>query len=190
MQQKWDGIERRKSLRTEAEVMVARFYPEYNTQQSPEKLMHELLVHKVELELQNEELRLAYAAMQEMRDRYLDLYEISPFGYLTINPKALIAEINLTGADSLGQERKNLLDSNFANLVIAEDQFRWRRLLVDMLASAIGAKQAVELTLKRADKSKSYACLECLRSETTASLAMIRVGLFNIDKLKPAEMIS
>jgi PAS domain-containing protein len=127
MQDKWDGIERRKSLRVEAEAMVARFYPEHNAQESPDRLLHELLVHKVELELQNEELRLAYAAMQEMRDRYMDLYEFSPFGYLTINPKGLIAEINLTGADLLGQNRQRLLDSNFANLVIPEDQFRWRR---------------------------------------------------------------
>jgi PAS domain-containing protein len=124
-----------------------------------------------------------------MRNHYLDLYDFAPVGYLTINPKGLIEEINLTGADLLGQDRQHLLGSNFANLVIAEDQFRWRRLLVDMIASAMGAKQEVELILKRAAKANFYARLECLRSETTASLAMMRVGLFNIDKLKPAEIV-
>jgi hypothetical protein len=57
------------------------------------------------------------------------------------------------------------------------------------MALATGAKQEVELTLKRADKSKFYARLECLRCETSASLAMMRVGLFNIDKLKPVEIV-
>ena len=188
MKQKWDGIERRKSLRAEAEAMVSGFYPEHYAQHSPEKLLHELLVHKVELELQNEELRLAYASMQEMRDRYMDLYEFAPVGYLTINPKGQIAEINLTGADLLGQDRQHMLNSNFANLVANEDQFRWRRLVVNMQALSAGAKQEIELTLKRTDKTNFYARLECLRCETTANLAMIRVGLFNIDKLKPAEI--
>jgi len=190
MQQKWDGIERRKSLRAQAEAMVARFYPEHYAQQSPEKLLHELLVHKVELELQNEELRLAYAATQEMRDRYLDLYEFAPVGYLTINSKGLIVEINLTGVDLLGQDRQRLLNSSFAALVIAEDQFRWRRLLAEIMAWNTGAKQEVELTLKRAGKANFYARFECLRCETTAGLAVMRVGLFNIDKLKPAEIMS
>jgi hypothetical protein len=58
------------------------------------------------------------------------------------------------------------------------------------MASATGAKQEVELTLKRPDKANFYARLECLRCESTASLAMLRVGLFNIDKLKPAEIMS
>ena len=62
-----DGIERRKSLRAEAETMVARFYPGHFAEQAPEKLLHELLVHKVELELQIEELRRTYATIQELR---------------------------------------------------------------------------------------------------------------------------
>ena len=189
MQPKWDGIERRKSLRAEAEIMVARFYPEHYAQQTPEKLMHELLVHKVELELQNEELRLAYAATEEMRNHYLDLYDFAPVGYLTIDSKGLIAEINLTGADLLSQDRKSLLDSHFANLVVSEDKFKWRRLFMAMIAMTTGAKQEIDLTLKRADKANFYARLECLRSETTASLAMLRIGIFNIDKLKPVQSI-
>ena len=73
MTQKWDGIDRRISLRAEAEGMVVSLSPEEAGTQPTEMLLHELLVHKVELEIQNEELRRAHNAMEEARDRYVDL---------------------------------------------------------------------------------------------------------------------
>jgi len=184
MNQEWDGIERRKSLRAEAEAMVARFYPEHYAKHAPEKLLHELLVHKVELELQNEELRLAYAAMQDIRDRYLDLYEFAPVGYLTITPQGQIAEINLTGSGLLNLERSYLIKSQFSKLVAAADQLRWQQLFKKMLASATGTKQEIELTLKQADQASFCVRLECLRWETSAGEAMLRIALAKLNTLK------
>ncbi len=187
MNLKWDGIERRKFLRAEAETMVARFYPKYVAEQTPEKLLHELLVHKVELELQNEELRLAYAAMQEMRDSYKNLYEFAPIGYLSINRKGLIGEMNLTGSALLNLDRTHLIDDRFSNLVTAGDQDLWHLFFTKMMDSATGEKQEIELTLRRADESWFYARLVCLRWETADSQAMLRIALSDINSSKPAE---
>ena len=134
MNQKWDGIDRR-SLRAEAEAMVGSLSPAEEAQPA-EILLHELLVHKVELEMQNEELRRAHTAMEEARDRYMSLYEFAPVGYITINREGLIGEINLTGSALLGFDRTKLIGSRFSKFVAPQDRDRWHRLFMNMLENA------------------------------------------------------
>lgn len=88
------------------------------------ELLHELQVHRIELEMQNEALRTAQIELEASRDRYLDLYDFAPVGYLTLNPDGMIEEINLTAATLLDGERKKLLQRRFATFVVAEDQKR------------------------------------------------------------------
>ncbi|WP_347986522.1 histidine kinase [Methylomonas sp. AM2-LC] len=185
MNPKWDGIERRQNLRTEAETLVARFYPEQlDNHELPEKLLHELMVHKVELELQNEELRLNYISMQEMRDRYLDLYDFAPVGYITLNLNGLISEINLTGLALFDFDRTQMLNSKFTNRVANEEQDRWYLFFSKIMASATGEKQYLDLTLRRADESTFYTRLECLRWGTSDSQAVLRIALTEINTLE------
>ncbi|PKL58212.1 MAG: hypothetical protein CVV34_03510, partial [Methanomicrobiales archaeon HGW-Methanomicrobiales-5] len=70
--------------------------------QTPEQLVHELRVHQIELEMQAEELKRAHLALEESRNKYLDLYDFAPLGYLTFNDKARITDANLTAATLLG----------------------------------------------------------------------------------------
>ena len=87
------GIEQ--TLRDDAEKQFAHS-PESSlnlTGQTPEKLIHELGVHQIELELQAEQLRVAQLALEESRDKYLNLYEFAPLGYLTLSDKALILSL-------------------------------------------------------------------------------------------------
>jgi hypothetical protein len=79
------------SLRDVAEEQLARSMPRSPTlkEQTTEELIHELRVHQIELEMQAEELRRAYLALEESRDKYLDLYDFAPLGYLTLNEEAL-----------------------------------------------------------------------------------------------------
>ena len=71
-------------------------------------LVHELEVHQVELELQNEELCRSQLELEESRRKYFDLYDLAPVGYMTVNRNSIIQEINLAGAALLGRERKRL----------------------------------------------------------------------------------
>jgi len=187
MNKKWDGIERRRLLRNEAESMTSRFYPTEAANPAPDNLLHELLVHKVELELQNEELRVAYFAMEEMRDRYLDLYEFAPVGYITLNREGVVDEINLTGSTLFGIDRSRLVNRSFTQFIAPDSQDRWHIVFRKLMASAKGDKQEFPLVLLREDGSILYAYLECLRWELVETKPIVRVTLTDIAKFKKLE---
>ncbi len=134
-------------LRTMAEAQLAH---DPVTEPLPaEALLHELQVHQVELEMQNEALRLAHAELEASRDRYVDLYDFSPAGYLTLDSNSMIEELNLTATTLLGTELKNLLQCRFASLVIPEDQHRWMTLFLTVMKQ--DGKGSVELSMQRGD---------------------------------------
>ena len=83
------------------------------------KLMHELQVHQIELEMQNEELREAYDTAETALKKYTLLYDFAPLGYFTLDSEASICELNFTGAEMLGEKRHSLINSNF-KLFVAE----------------------------------------------------------------------
>ncbi|MFO7728720.1 MAG: PAS domain S-box protein, partial [Desulfonatronovibrio sp.] len=92
--------------------------PDMDTQ----KLIHELRVHQVELEMQNEELRQSQAELESSRKRYLDLYDFAPIGYFTLDEKGFIQKVNLTGAGMLGYDRAFLKGKGFSEFVAPESQ--------------------------------------------------------------------
>ena len=92
---------------------------------SPEKtreLVHELRTHQIELELQNEELRQTQENLLEIQQKYSDLYDFVPVGYLTISDNGLVIEANLTASLMLGVERTNLIKRPFSGFILPEDQ--------------------------------------------------------------------
>jgi PAS domain S-box-containing protein len=85
------------------------------------RLIHELDVHRVELELQNEELRRAQGDLEEARDRYLDLYESAPLAYLTLDPAGIVLDANITVQVMLAIERDDLVMQKLAAFMDARD---------------------------------------------------------------------
>jgi diguanylate cyclase (GGDEF)-like protein/PAS domain S-box-containing protein len=130
-------------------------------------LLHELQVHQIELEMQNETLRNTELALAESRDRYRDLYEFAPVGYLTLSAESVIEAINLTGARLLGAERNALLQHRFAACVAPEDRDVWQRRFQQIKAR--GEAASVELALQRGDGSVFQAQLYCLPQEVMRS---------------------
>ncbi len=158
-------------------------------QLSPEetqRLIHELRVHQIELELQNEELQNAQLELQASRNRYADLYDFAPVGYLTLDAKGSIIGANLTCTPLFGIERASLLKLSMAHLIIKEDNdlfYLRRRQLLDTKTS-----QPCELRMQRKDGSHFYAHLECMPVlDQEDNVTHIRVAVTDISKLKNTE---
>ncbi len=86
------------------------------------RTLHELQVHQIELEMQNEELREARAELDAARARYFELYDLAPVGYVTLSEKGLILETNLTAASLLGVSRDMLVNQPISRFILREDQ--------------------------------------------------------------------
>jgi two-component system cell cycle sensor histidine kinase/response regulator CckA len=99
-------------------------------------LIHELEVHQIELELQNDELRRAQQELEVMRDKYADLYDFAPIGYLTVSEKGQILEANLTIARLLGMERGVLRGQWLTRFIAFEDQDLYYKHCAAVLAAA------------------------------------------------------
>lgn len=91
-----------------------------------EQLLHELQVHQIELEMQNQELRETQIKLEDTGNLYSDLYDFAPVGYVSLDDSGCIREINLTGAAILGTERSALNNMPFAAHVIPSDHGKFR----------------------------------------------------------------
>jgi PAS domain S-box-containing protein len=108
-----------------------------------ERLVHELQVHQMELEQQNEELQRVRAEVEEGLARYTELYEFAPAGYLTLGRDGEIRQLNLAGARLLGLERSRLVGARFGILLAADSRPDFNAFLAKVFASQ--TKQACEL---------------------------------------------
>ncbi len=112
-------------------------------------MLHELHVHQIELEMQNEELRMRQAELDATRARYFDLYDLAPVGYCTISEKGLITENNLTAATLLGVDRYTLVNMPVTRFIHKADQdtyYLFRKKLFET-----GMPQNFELRMLRPD---------------------------------------
>lgn len=172
------------SLRTEAEAQLSHAPLTEAPPRSAEDLLHELRVYQIELEMQNDELRRAQLALEESRDRYVNLYEFAPVAYLTLTREGVIDEVNLTGAALLGVERKKLLQRHFSSFVIAENSDRWYLHFLNVLQRE--GHQSCELALRRGDGSRFHARLGCLHVKD-GRVSSVRIAISDITERKLAE---
>ncbi len=174
-----------KELRASVESQLARAQPENAPVAPPGDLHHELQVHEIELEMQNEALRQSGVMLEESRDRYVDFYDFAPVGYLTLSHKALIAEINLTGAAMLGEVRSKLLRRRFSEFLAPECHDRWYRHFMDVQQHE--GKLTCELDITRRDGQFLHVQLDSLRLVKDGLLPVVRIALTDITELKRAE---
>jgi two-component system sensor kinase FixL len=139
-----DLLERALEMLRASRTDVARMQSE-----DVQSLIQELEVHQVQLEMQNEELRIAQVELADSRDRYTELYEFAPVGYLTLDPRGVIQEANLTAATILGVERKSLLSRRIQDFIAREFQDTWY--LHQQSAHFRDSKQVCELGFQKAD---------------------------------------
>jgi PAS domain S-box-containing protein len=140
-------------LRRRAERVAARQTGEHGLS-PPEDLpaaVHELLVHQIELEMQNEALREAQEALEASRDRYADLYDFAPVGYATLDEQGVITEINLTACRMVGRERRRVLGHSLVSCLAAEQRSRFRDDFDKRRRMVPAAELAAETVLRAPD---------------------------------------
>ncbi len=171
-------------LRVAAEAQLT-IKPQTTSTQPAAELLHELQVHQIELEMQNEHLRQTQLAFEQQRDRYLDLYEFAPVGYLTLSAEGIIEEINLTGVKLLGRERTSLLHHRFAACVAPADRDKWLRQFLSFRQHA--APPSVELALQRGDGAVFQARFDFSIGRADAGKSSARMAFSDISEHMRAE---
>jgi PAS domain S-box-containing protein len=151
MAKKPDGSTKFTELRRQAEARLRTTRRDVAAMpiKDVQRLVYELQVHEIELEMQNEELRRAQMELEVARDRYVDLYDSAPTGCLTLNPKGMILEANLPACTLLGINRKDLLGKPVIGFVAAKDQATLLRHIREIFKA--GASQACEVDLAQQD---------------------------------------
>lgn len=165
-------------LRESAENRLSGILPDSATRQSLEDTVHELRVHQIELEMQNDELRRMQEILEESRERYVDFYDFAPIGYITMASDGRMEEINLSGAGMLGEERNKLLHGNFAHFVAPEDRYLWEQHLKAVLQ--LDNKLSCELSLIGRNGKKINVQLDSLRLLKKGAAAVIRIAMSDI----------
>lgn len=172
-------------LRKAAEVKLAAEHVSDAPVHTPEQLLHELQVHQIELEMQNENLRIAHLEMERSRDRYVQLYDFAPVGYFTLSREGLIDEANLTAASLLGVERKKLMRARFDRFIVPAERDAWYLSMLRVVRHSEDFN--LDLTLQRADGTHFYAQLNCLNTSDPAT--GIRVTLTDVTERRRLEGI-
>ena len=151
------------------------------------RLVYELRVHQAELETQNEELRVAQAELGLSRDRFNDLYDFAPVGYVTIDLEGNIREANLTLVHMLGIERRRLVGGKLSRFVGRESQDTLHQHLQEVRAGSQPTPR-FELTLRRADGTTLFAQLDsaCSTDVVTAELTC-RIAISDITERRQAD---
>lgn len=126
-------------------------------------IVHELRVHQIELEMQNEELRRTHEELEEEHQKYLDLYDFAPVGYCTLSEKGQIMATNLTATTMLGMTRNNFIGQHLIHFICDEDRETFSRNIRELFAT--GEPQCCELGMKKPDGTLLWASLKAVRKQ-------------------------
>ncbi|MBZ0265008.1 PAS domain-containing protein [bacterium] len=174
-------------LRKKAEEKLTRLDEEH-TDLSPEavkQVLHELRVHQIELEMQNEELIRIQDELEKSQAMYFSLYDLAPVGYLQLSEKGLIIEANLTFATQLGLLRGELINQTFTRFIFPDDQdtfYNHRKKLFEMQSP-----QECELRLLCFDGTQFWAKMDANLAKTETEEPVCRVTVTDISEAKRLE---
>lgn len=146
-------------------------------------LLRELRVHQIELEMRNRELRAARTALEASRERYAELYDNAPVGYITLNSKNEIREANLVAATQLGLAHGELLGKRFSTLLAREQRAGFFQYVKLILAHA--AAKPLELRVCSADGTRhDLRIIGSTQQDTESGARACRIALFDLTEEK------
>ena len=159
--------------------------PETMSSEEIRHTLHELRVHQIELEMQNEELRGAQAELDAARARYFDLYDLAPLGYCTLTEQGLILEANLTAAIQLGMARGVLVGQRMSRFILQADQDLYYAHQTQLFKS--GNPQSCELRMVGADGGAFWAHLAATVAQDGDGAPVCRVVIGDVTERRLAE---
>ena len=149
-------------------------------------LVHELEVHKIELEIQNEELRRARLETNDSKERYRRLYEWAPTGYLTLDEEGRIVSANLAAAALLGLAGPELLGQKLSRFIASHDQDTWY--LKRRTSMRDGQRRVFELALERPHGGVLQAQLVCSAdARGSGVVGSLQLALLDLTELRQTE---
>lgn len=171
-------------IRQKAEAMVDKTdeSDDLLDKQDAREIIHELRVHQIELELQNEELRQTQEQLTAARKEYFELYNFAPAAYLTLDEHGVIKNINLTGATMLNRERRFLMNRPLLPLIHASSQTEFFKFLGDVFKSQT-ARQT-ELMLMSNDL---WVKVDAMAATSTEGELICRLVMTDVTHLHQAE---
>lgn len=148
-----------------------------------QRLLHELQVHQIELEMQNEELQHTQAALEASLGRYKDFYDFSPVGYITLDQNAVVTEINLAAALMLGEGRNNILGKHLVRYIAQQDSDDWLRHFKQILKQGDKRQLCIELM----SSGHLHVQIDAISILKRDGAPLVRIVLTDITARKQAE---
>ena len=176
-------------LRRRAEERLRKRHPktgQARSQADTQRLVHELQVHQVELEMQNGELQHARDRLETVLEKYTDLYDFAPVGYFSVDEQGRILEVNLAGATLLGMERSRLIRRRLPGFVAPASRPIFEAFLERVFAGT--GKRVCEAALLKEDAAPLWACFHGTSAISVGGPPKwCRVAVSDITSLKQAD---
>jgi PAS domain S-box-containing protein len=150
-------------------------------------LVQELRVHQIELEMQNEELRITQAALDATREHYFNLYDMAPVAYCTVNAKGLIQQVNHFAAKLLCTEREYLVDMPLARFIAPEDQDHFYRQC--RMNLPVGERRSCEMRLVGREGEHIWVEMGATAALDEGGAPLLRIVLVDITMRRQAEQM-
>ena len=150
--------------------------------EATQQLLHELQVHQIELEMQNDELRRTQLQLDAARAHYFDLYDLAPVGYCSVSEQGLILEANFTAATLLGVSRSELVKRPISRFIVKarlDIYHQCRKQLIEA-----GQAQACELQMLKSDGTEFWVSLAITAAQDADGAPLLRLALSDISKRK------
>lgn len=155
------------------------------TEEDTQRLIHELQVHQIELEIQNEEMVQSRVELEESIQQYTELYDFAPTGYFTLARDGTISKVNLAGAKLLGVERVKLIQKRLGAFVAAQSLKTWNAFLDQVFAS--GKTEACDIGLLKAGSVSLWTAIEATKADGQSETC--RLVVMDITERKRMEEI-
>ncbi len=165
------------------------------------RILHELRVHQIELEMQNDHLQRAHVEIDAARERYYALYDLAPIGYFTLSEHGLFLEANLAASTMLGLDRGTLIKQRISSFILEEDHtiyYSYRKRLFDTHSALgqgsvqanpgqTGEPQGCELRMVKNDGSLFWAHLAATVRQDAGAAPVSFIVMRDITERKLAE---